>query len=152
MSTNRLLRRAATLARRRRFTEVIRLLVPQIYRFRECAGFYRLLGVACLRTGELGAAESYLLRADQLAPDDAGVRLALCALDARKGEADRALAGWLEVLDMDPFNPAAKRGLAILRAGTTREELVRIAGSNRVEPLLARRPWAARGWWRGAKT
>jgi len=148
VSADRLLRNAATLSRRRRFAEVIKLLVPQIYRFRDNAGFYRLVGVACLRTGDLGSAESYLLRADQLAPEDAGIRLALCALHARRGEADRALAGWLEVIDVDPDNRAAKHGLAILRAGTTSDELVRIVGSNRVESLLGTCPWATRRWWR----
>lgn len=138
------LRRAASLARQRRFAEQIRLLVPQVYRFRDSARFYRLLGVACLRTGDSRAARSFLLRATQLAPHDIGVRLALCALHAREGDVDRALHGWLEILEADPANRAARRGLAILRAGTP-DELVRISGSNGVEPLLAPRP--AR-WWR----
>lgn len=144
MIANKVLRRAVALARRQRFTDVIRLLVPQVYRFRETAGFYLLLGVACIRTGDLISAESYLLRADQLTPEDAGTRLALCALYARKGEADRALAGWLKVLDRDPGNQAAKRGLSILRAGTTREELALLAGSHRVESLIMPYTWAAR--------
>lgn len=146
-SAGRTLRRAATLARQRRFAEQIRLLAPEVYRFRESARFHHLLGVACLRTGDGRAARSFLLRAEQLAPDDVGVRLALCALHARAGDVDRALRGWLEVLDADPANRAAKRGLAIVRAGTP-GELRRIAGSNGVEPLLTARPAPAFRWRR----
>lgn len=145
----RTLRRAASLAWQRRFAEQIRVMAPEVYRFRQSARFYRLLGVACLRTGDRRAARSFLLRAEQLAPDDVDVRLALCALDALEGDVDRALRGWLAVLDADPANRPAKRGLAILRAGTP-GELRKIAGSNDVEPLLAARPAPGRRWRRKA--
>lgn len=145
----RTLRRAASLAWQQRFVEQIGVMAPEVYRFRQSARFYRLLGVACLRTGDSRAARSFLLRAEQLAPDDVDVRLALCALYAREGDVDRALRGWLAVLDADPANRPAKRGLAILRAGTP-GELRRIAGSNDVEPLLAARPAPGRRWRRKA--
>ena len=146
-SAGRTLRRAASLAWQRRFAEQIRLLAPEVYRFRQSVRFHLLLGVACLRIGDSRAARSFLLRAEQLAPDDVDVRLALCALYARDGDVDRALRGWLAVLDADPANRSAKRGLAILRAGTP-AELRRIAGSNDVEPLLAARPGPAFRWRR----
>jgi hypothetical protein len=53
------LTRARQLFRRRRFSQVIRLLESQVSRYRNNSQFYALLGTACLHTGDFGGAESY---------------------------------------------------------------------------------------------
>jgi hypothetical protein len=110
--------RALQLYRRRRFPQVIRLLESQIFRFRENPDFYRLLGSACLYTGDFGGAESYLRRAEQLRPEDPVVLVGLAAVHLKRGETDKALALWLQIIDIDPRNHIALHGLNLLRASS----------------------------------
>ena len=74
------LSRAHQLFRRRRFSHVIRLLESQIFRYRNNAEFYALLGSTCLYTGDFGGAESYLRRAEQLNEEDVTTQLGLAAI------------------------------------------------------------------------
>lgn len=109
--TDDVLRRAERLFSRRRFAEAIRILEPQIYRFRESFDFYHLLGRSCIRTGDIAGAYSYLRRAEQLRPGDAGVLQLMAAIYHRRGERERALETYLEVLEASPGDRWARRGL-----------------------------------------
>ena len=109
------LTQARQLFRRRRFSQVIRLLESQVFRYRNHAEFYALLGSACLHTGDLGGAESYLRRAEQLNEDDIATQLGLAAICFRRGQIEEALAGWLKVIDLDPGNRKARHALDALR-------------------------------------
>jgi hypothetical protein len=109
------LKRAAKLFRRRKFSAVIRLLEQQVFRFRDSFEFYALLGLSCLHSGDTGGAFSYLKRADQLRADDVPVLLGLAAAAIQRSDTDEALENWLRVLDLQPGNRAARRGLALLR-------------------------------------
>ncbi len=109
------LKKAGNLFRRRRFTAVIRLLEGQVFRFRESPEFYSLLGRSCLYSGDYGGATSYLKRADQLRADDPATLLGLAAAAIRRSNVDEALEGWLKVIDLDPGNRVARRGLRLLR-------------------------------------
>jgi tetratricopeptide (TPR) repeat protein len=113
--------RATQLFRKRKFPQVIRLLESQIFRFRENPIFYRLLGSACLHTGDFGGAESYLRRSEQLRPEDTAVLCGLAAVHLKRGETDKALSLWLRVVDIDPRNRAAARGLNTLREASAEE-------------------------------
>jgi hypothetical protein len=114
---------AARLYRARRFPDVIRLLEPLVFRFRESFDFYLLLGLSCLRTGDLGGAQSYLARARQISDDDVRPLLGLAAIHFKKAETEQALTLWLEVVDREPGNRVARRGMGILRKGITPERL-----------------------------
>jgi tetratricopeptide (TPR) repeat protein len=136
--------RAVQLYRRRRFSQVIRLLESQIFRFRENAFYYRLLGFACLHTGDLGGAESYLRRAEQLKPQDPEVLNALAAIHLRRGQSDEALALWLQVVDVAPRNKRALRGLNLLRAASGSEsglDLTERRVLSRLLPPVPVNPW-----------
>lgn len=109
------LRKAHALFRRGKYPEVIRVLEPQVFLYRENALFYYLLGVSCLRTGDVGGAESYLNRASHIDDESVPVLLALAAVQVRRLRSDEALQAWLAVLEQDPKNRIAKRGLALLR-------------------------------------
>ena len=114
--TGRLLRTAERLYRRRDYPGMIRLLEPQVYRYREDHRFYYLLGVACLHTGDIGGAYSYLLRSDQL-QRSLEATVGLAAIHCRRGEVEQALTLWLQVVEQDPRNRAARYGLALTRRG-----------------------------------
>jgi len=110
------LERARRLFRTRRFREVLRLLEPQIFRFRTDPEYYALLGLSCLHTGEMGGAATYLGRASQLDDQNAEVLIGLAAIHLKRREPESAVACWLRVLDLDPRNPIALRGLELLRS------------------------------------
>ena len=105
-----------------RYSDVIHLLEPQVYMYREHPRFYYLLGMSCLQVGDFGGAYSYLSRSGQLAPDDVDSLLGLAAVHLRRNETQDALRLWLDVLDVDPRNPQARRGLAALRGAETQAE------------------------------
>ena len=129
------IKRAFLLYRRRKFSQLIRLLESQIFRFRENAEFFFLLGSACLYSGDYGGAESYLKRADQLKPQDVQTLLGLAAVHAKRAETDAALKVWLQVLELEPGNRQAHRGLETLRRADTGEALQAIRGSKKIEQL-----------------
>ena len=139
-----LLQRASRLYRRRRFAHVIRLLESQIFRFRENPDFFFYLGCSCLRMGDLGGAESYLRRADQLRPEDAGTLLALAAIALKRSESEQALELWLRVVELEPGNRAAARGLELLRRAAAREDPQLLRDPRRLKALYPGLPFNAR--------
>jgi len=131
---------ARRLFRARRFSEVIRLLEPEVFRFRESADYFLMLGTACLHTGDLGGATSYLGRARQLKPGSVTALLGLAAVHFKRAETEQALKLWLEALDEDPRNPVALRGMNLLRRGMTREELQAYVDAGKLPQLYPRLP------------
>jgi tetratricopeptide (TPR) repeat protein len=131
---------ARRLFRKRRFPEVIRLLEPEVFRFRESADYFLMLGTACLHTGDLGGAASYLGRARQLKPGSVTALLGLAAVHFKKAETDPALKLWLEALDEDPRNPVALRGMNLLRRGMNRDEVQAFVDAGKLTQLYPRLP------------
>jgi tetratricopeptide (TPR) repeat protein len=131
---------ARRLFRARRFPEVIRLLEPEVFRFRESADYFLMLGTACLHTGDLGGATSYLGRARQLKPGSVTALLGLAAVHFKRAETDQALKLWLETLDEDPRNPVALRGMNLLRRGMSRDELQAYVDAGKLPQLYPRLP------------
>ena len=140
------LTRARQLFRRRRFSQVIRLLESQVFRYRNNAEFYALLGSACLHTGDFGGAESYLRRAEQLNQDDITTQLGLGAIAFKRGQAEEALKNWLKVIDLDPGNRKAKNALGALRKDVNWEGEVVNTGAVKVKNLLPSVPLSPRAW------
>jgi len=126
-----------------RYAEVVSLLEPQVPVYRESQRFYYLLGMACLRSGDQSGANAYLRRAEQLDPADLDSRLALAALDLRKGESEKAIATYLRILDERPEQRLAKWALAALRKEGSPEALsalVKSGGIARFYPGERRLP------------
>ncbi len=110
-----LLVKARKLFRKKKFPDLIKLLEPEVFQYRNSFSYYRLLGISCLRTGDLNGAQSYLDRARQLKLDDIDCRLALAAVHFRKEEYEDSLEIWLSILDQSPKNATARHGLGLLR-------------------------------------
>lgn len=115
------LRTAEQHYRRKQYAQTISTLEPQIFLYRENTFFFHLLGLACMKTGDLGGARSYLMRATQIDGDAIAPRLALAACDLGRSDSKEALQMWLEILDEDPSNRYAQKGLSLLRSGLTAE-------------------------------
>ena len=122
MKQSSALRTAEKHYRRREYAQTISTLEPQIFLYRENARFYHVLGLSCLKTGDLGGARSYLMRATQIDRSSIAPRLALAACDLGRSDTDEALQMWLEILDEDPANRYAQKGLDLLRAGLKQDD------------------------------
>ena len=129
MPAQKPLARADRLLKARRYAEVISLLESQVFLYRDSAAFYRILGTACLYTGDYGGAHSYLQRSEQLRPGDTRVQLGLAAVSMRRRELPTALRLLLEVLDREPGNQHARRALALIRRTEDPSEFVTMAES-----------------------
>jgi tetratricopeptide (TPR) repeat protein len=140
------LTRARQLFRRRRFSQVIRLLESQVFRYRNNAEFYALLGSACLHTGDFGGAESYLRRAEQLNEDDLTTQLGLGAIAFKRGQTEEALKNWLKVIDLDPGNRKARNALSALRKDVNWEGEVVNTGAIKIKNLLPAVPLSPWAW------
>jgi hypothetical protein len=126
---------ARKLFRARRFADVIRLLEPEVFRYRENFDYFKVLGLACLHTGDFGGAFSYMSRALQLKDDDVTMVLGIAAVHFRRAEQESALKKWLDVVEAQPSNPVAKRGLDLLRKGMTADSLQEFLDAGRLRSL-----------------
>ena len=136
--------RGRQLFRRRKFSQVIRLLESQIFRYRNNPEFYALLGSACLHTGDFGGAESYLRRAEQLREEDLTTQLGLAAIAFKRGQTEAAIKSWLKVIDLDPGNKKARKALSALRKDANWEgEVVNSEAVNikKLLPAVPLSPW-----------
>jgi hypothetical protein len=109
------LKKGSRLFRRKKFAEVIRLLEPQVFRFRQNSRFYYLLGISYLYTGDISGARTYLERVIQLEPRNTDAQNALAAVHLKMNRNDEAILGWLRVLEDEPKNHIARKGLELLR-------------------------------------
>ena len=137
------LQKAYRLYYAKEYAKVIALLEPQVFMYRENPQFYRLLGLACLHTRDLGGAHSYLMRCMQLDRDAVAPRLELAACHFAKRDNESAIELWLEILDEEPDNRYAAKGLKILRSGPESEEAERYREADRLQTLYPgiRRPF-----------
>jgi hypothetical protein len=120
MKLDPILTKASRLARAGKYEAAIRILEPEVNRYRGSYRYYYLLGSCCLHSGDTGGARIYFHRAHETNRKDVLAILGLAVYYLRKGETDRAVDFYLEVLEMDPKNRIARRAMKIIRkyAGT----------------------------------
>lgn len=109
--------------------------------YRENPDYFELLGLSCLYTGDYAGAHSYLRRAEQMDPERTRVLNALAAVALRRRQTDEALRLWLNVLDHDPKNRLARRGLALLRETEDLGELVELFEDGKAKRFIPKEPW-----------
>ncbi|MDR2757936.1 MAG: tetratricopeptide repeat protein [Spirochaetaceae bacterium] len=115
MKFDPILTRAFRLARRGKFGEAIHNLENEAVRYQNSFIYYYVLGVLCLHAGDFGGALTYLKRAREVKFQDPQVLLGLAVLFLRRGDTDRALDLYLEVLDKDGHNRIAQKALNGIR-------------------------------------
>jgi tetratricopeptide (TPR) repeat protein len=109
------LKKAKKLLKRKRFSDVIRMLEPQVFRFRQNSEYYYILGTAYLHTGDVSGAATYLKRVVQLKPGHINALLELAAIYLKQGENQKAIETWLDVLQLDSSNKIARKSLDMLK-------------------------------------
>ena len=119
------LKKANKLFSKKKYTQVIRMLEPQVFKYREDFDFYYLLGISCLHTRDFGGAFTYLKRSLSLKPLDEKCLLALAVVHLKRQETQEAIRNWFSVLDNNPKSKAAQRGLKIIkRLGPEKENII----------------------------
>ncbi len=112
---NKTLKKGYKLLRTGRYGNVISLLEPKVPLFLENYHFYYFLGAACYLTGDMGGAETYLKRAVQVNRKAEDPRLFLAAVYLKKKDTTEAVRIWLGLLDLNPSNRKARKGLNKIR-------------------------------------
>ncbi len=129
------LERAQSLLQRRKFARVISLLEsgnnPEIYR--ESFYYYLMAGLACLYLGDTGSAGAYFQHARHIRMTDTTLLNAQAVLFLRRGDTDRAIQYYLDVLDYDPKNKTALSAMEFVRAHGTYEEICHLVDSGDIE-------------------
>ncbi|MDR1249790.1 MAG: tetratricopeptide repeat protein [Treponema sp.] len=115
MKLDPILTRAVRALWRGKYGGVITLLEPEVVRYHDSFNYYYILGSACLRAGDLGGAFTYYKRAREIKMLEPLVLLGLAVYYLHRGDTGKAVDLYLEVLDLDPRNRIAKRGLQVLR-------------------------------------
>lgn len=129
------LERAHTLLQRRKFSHVISLLEsgvnPELYR--ESFDYFVTAGTACLYLGDTGSAGAYFQRARHIRMTDPTLLNAQAVLFLRRGDTDRAISYYLDVLEYDPDNKIALSAMEFIRTHGTDEEVFRAVDSGEIE-------------------
>ncbi|MDR1985543.1 MAG: tetratricopeptide repeat protein [Treponema sp.] len=101
--------------RRKNYDRAIKILEPEINRYRGIFTYYYVLAVSYLHTGVFNLAFTYFKLARDIKMRDPSVLLGLAVLYLRRGETDRAVDFYLEVQDQDEQNKIAHKALKVIR-------------------------------------
>lgn len=114
--------RARHLFLSRRYAEVVRLLAPQIFLFRDDPGYFRMMGIASLNSGDFAGAQSYLLRGIDVAGQDRAMLEGLAVCSLYRKDVTEAARIWLLLQEQQPRNRRAAAGLGLLQASPERTD------------------------------
>lgn len=132
------LKHAYHLLQSRKFHEVLRLLEPQTFRFRESHTFYYYLGLACINTNDIAGAATYLKRASHLNPGSVNSMIGLAYVHLRRNEVSEAIGQYLKVLELEPSNKVARQGLELLKRSADSDDYVDFADTTKINGLMPR--------------
>lgn len=130
------LKKASRLFKTGKYNKVLQILEPQVFRYRQSFDFFYFLGISCLNTSDFGGGYSYLQRAIDLKPDDINTMAGLALVHFKRQESSEAIQQWFKILDIEPNNKLAKKGLEILKKYSKQEEFIEYLESGRFLNLL----------------
>lgn len=129
------LEKAHNLLLRRKFSEAVSLLEsgnnPKIYR--ESFSYYMTAGLACLYLGDTGSADAYFQHARRIRTTDPTLLNAQAVLFLRRGDTDRAIQYYLDVLEYDPGNKTALDAIEFVKAHGSYKEICKIIDNGEIE-------------------
>lgn len=129
------LEKAHSFLLRRKFSKAISLLEsgsnPKIYR--ESFSYYMTAGLACLYLGDTGSANVYFQHARHIRTTDPTLLNAQAVLFLRRGDTDRAIQYYLDVLEYDPGNKTALAAMEFVKSHGSYEEICKIIDNGEIE-------------------
>ncbi len=126
---------AEALYRHRRWAQLIVLLEPLSAVYRDNARFSVLLGSAYLFKEDSGGAYSCFRRAQSLDYRNVSGSLGLAAVYIRRGETDKAVQLYIEILEKHPRDRIARLGLLYLRRSSGTDEKLKARKVRRLYPM-----------------
>ncbi len=148
MSYTTLLRKAQRTLKAGQYREVIRLLEPNVPLYTDDPLFYYLLGCACYHQGDIGGSHLYLQRGIACSFDDVNLRLMIAAVAVRRRDTAQALQMWLEVIEINPDNRRARRGINALKGLDNEIDLSRFVRSRSFKKLLPKNSGRYINFWK----
>lgn len=130
------LKKAVKLYKHGKYTQVLQLLEAQIFRYRQNYQFYYTLGMSCLHTGDYSGAASFLQRALSLRPGEEKALLGIAVVHLKQQKTAEALQDWFEVIDQNPRNVYALRGLAAVKKYGDPDRLYDFTESRQIRKLI----------------
>lgn len=106
---------AKKMMRRRQFDKAIMILQSRAEIYEDNFEYYLLFAVSCLYVGDTGTASAYFQKARRIRVTDTTLLLGQAALFLRRGDTDRALQYYLDVLDYEPGNKIARNAMEFIR-------------------------------------
>lgn len=120
------------------YSKVIRLLESKIPLYVENREFYSILAKAFFYTGDYSGSKLYFDRGQKINWHIESA-LYLAVLGLKRRDFNSALRIWLDILDEDPNNRLAKKGLATLKKYSTMDELDYFIHSKKIDSLVPRK-------------
>lgn len=139
---------AKRLMRRRRFDQAITVLQSRAEIYEDNFDYYLLFAVSCLYVGDTGTASQYFQKARNIKLTDTTLLLGQAALFLRRGDTDRALQYYLDVLDYEPGNKIAQSAMEFIRTKGDYSTICKWVDTGDIEqfyPPLGINPYAVAG-------
>lgn len=124
---------AQALIKRRRFAKAITILEARAKYYKDNFEYYLSLGIACLYLGDIGNSYHYFTKAREIKLTSSRLLLGQAAIFLRRGNTDRALQYYLEVLESDPGNVTAKEAMEFIRVHGDYDTICRWVDSGKIE-------------------
>lgn len=101
--------------KRRQFDKAISVLEGRSSFYEDNLEYFVLLGTAYLYTGDTGSATINFQKARRISLTDTNLLLGQAAIFLRRGETDRAINYYMDILDNEPSNKTAKEAMEFIR-------------------------------------
>lgn len=124
---------AKTLMARRKFGKAIKVLQSRSETYEESFDYYCTLGVACLYLGDAGSANYNFECARKIKVNDTELLLGQAAIFLRRGETERAVQYYLDILEFEPQCKIAKNALEFIRVHGNYETICEWVDSGKIE-------------------
>lgn len=123
---------AHTLLKRRKFALAISILESNSEIYEDDFDYYIALGTACLYVGDAGSAAAYFGKAREIKLTDTNLLLGQAAIFLRRGDTERAVQYYLEILENDPSNPTAKEAMDFIRTHGEYTEICKYVDNGKI--------------------
>src|SRR5574344_912853 len=124
---------AHTLIKRRKFSSAITMLESSSESYINDFDYYLTLAISCLYVGDVGNAFSYFGKAREIKLTDTNLLLGQAAIFLRRGDTDRAVQYYLDVLNNEPANETALAAMEFIRRDGDYSTICKWVDSGKIE-------------------
>lgn len=124
---------ARALMSRRKFGQAINVLEYKKDIYQGNFDYNLLYGICCLYVNDTGAASTYFQRARNINLTDTTLLLGQAALFLRRGQVERALPYYMDILESEPSNKIAQDAMEFLRTSADQSVICRMVDTGEIE-------------------